>query len=283
MKLKTGIALIGAVVVCAILLLAASSTSPSYAASVPTLQFNCAYLKTEAIDPILDPPAGASHDHDFYGNRGVNANSTFESMSADGQTTTCRIGAATSSYWHPAFRNGGGEVQTPLAITNYYRDSGTRSPDMQPIPDGLQNIAHTGNGNVKYRCGSGSATSEPPVGCTKEWRVIFQFPNCWNPNAGKGPDSVVYAGPRGCPASHPYEFPALQMAAKFPRPADGTLHAPVEVSIGNGGWGLASEHAHADRFDADQNPEFDDNWLGPCVLDVEPTQSSPARCINARD
>src|SRR5215210_1073076 len=197
MKLKTGIALIGAIVVCTTLLPLASPTSR--AASVPSLQFNCDYLKTEAIDPILDPLQ--AHVHDFYGNTGVNARSTFQTMSVDGQSTTCRIGAATSSYWQPAFREGG-KVQRPLKITNYYRDLGERSPNMQPIPDGLHSIATEQNGNVKYRCGKDSETPEPPVGCTQDWRAIFQFPNCWNPNAGKGPDSVVYSG-HSCPSSFP--------------------------------------------------------------------------------
>jgi hypothetical protein len=304
MKLKAGIALIGAIVVCATLLPLASSTlepkpsaepsqaepslptlepkpsqaKPSAEPSLPTLQFDCAYLKTEAIDPIVDP--AVSHDHDFYGNTGVGAQSTYESMSASGQGTTCHIHEATSSYWQPQFRDAG-KVQKPLAITNYYRDTGTLSPDMQPIPDGLQIIASVYNGDVKYRCGKEDSVDSPPVGCTQDWRAIFQFPNCWNPNAGKGPNSVIFS-PRSCPYSYPYEFPQLQMALKFPRPADGALDAPVEVSMGGGEWGLASEYAHADRFDADQNPEFDNRWLGPCVLDVPAGTSSPERCENAR-
>ncbi len=273
--------LVGAIVACATLLLAVSSASQAastQAASTPTLQFNCDYLKGAAIDPIIDPPH--AHDHDFYGNMGVAADSTYESLVAN-KRTTCNIAAGTASYWHPAFRDGG-KVQTPLAITNYYRDTGERSPNMKPIPEGLQNIATLDNGNVKYRCGKGSATNAPPVGCTTDWRVMFQFPNCWNPKAGKGPDSVLFSS-RNCPSSHPYEFPAHQMAVKFPRPADGRVDAPVEVSAGEGEWRLATEFAHADRFNADQASEFDNKWMGPCVLDVPAGGSSPGFCTNASD
>lgn len=258
-------------------LLALVTASAAPAASIPTLQYNCDYFSRDTVDPIMDPPAGRADIHDFYGNKSVNANSTYSSLRTN-KATTCKIAAGTASYWHPAFMEGG-KVQTPTAITNYYRDMGKRSPNMRPIPKGLQMIANKRNGNVKYKCGKGKAQSTPPVGCTKDWRVMFQFPNCWN-KKGKGPGSVRYS-PRKCPRSHPYEFPELQMAVKFPRPADGRLDAPVKVAI-SGEWRLATKFAHADRFDADQVPRFNRKWLKPCVLDVKPNKSSPRFCRNAK-
>ncbi len=61
----------------------------------PTLQFGCDVVKVAAIDPILDPEH--SHEHVFYGNQGVAADSTYESLVAN-KVTTCSLPSATSSY-----------------------------------------------------------------------------------------------------------------------------------------------------------------------------------------
>jgi hypothetical protein len=245
----------------------------SQAASPPTLQFGCDYLKREAIDPIVD--AAVPHIHEFYGNRSVNADSIYNSLKAN-SATTCRIKEATSSYWHPAFREGG-KVQRPLMIRNYYRDFNGINPNMRPIPDGLQNLATEANGNVRYKCGwRSSGRTTPPVGCTQSWAVSFNFPNCWNPNAGLGPNSVKFSA-SSCPSTHPYQFPDHRMEVLYPRPADGRLSAPLEVSMGGGEWGLASQYAHADRMDGDPDA-FNTKLLGPCVLN---TTSSRSFCIGA--
>ena len=52
----------------------------------PTLQFGCNVLKVAAIDPIFDPEH--PHDHVFYGNKGVDADSTYESL-VNNPHTTC--------------------------------------------------------------------------------------------------------------------------------------------------------------------------------------------------
>jgi hypothetical protein len=253
--------LLAVAVLSAVVSFGASRTSQ--AASTPTLQFACAYLKREAIDPIVDP--AAPHVHEFYGNRSVNADSTYSSLKAN-RATTCRIDEATSSYWHPAFREGG-KVQTPTMIRNYYRDLNDPTPNMQPYPDGANLIATLSNGLVTYKCGSGTPRSTPPYGCTQGWSVAFNFPNCW-----------IYTPRQTCPSTHPYQTPDFRMEAIYPRAADGTLSSPLEVSMGGGEWGLASQYAHADRMDGDPDA-FNTKWLEPCVLN---TTSSPLFCRGAR-
>jgi hypothetical protein len=61
----------------------------------PNLQFGCNVLKVAAIDPIFDPEH--PHDHVFYGNTGVDADSTYESLVSNPHTT-CANSYATSSY-----------------------------------------------------------------------------------------------------------------------------------------------------------------------------------------
>lgn len=245
----------------------------SQAASTPTLQFGCEYLKREAIDPIVDP--AVPHVHEFYGNRSVNANSTYSSLKTN-PATTCRINEATSSYWHPVFREGG-KVQTPLRIRNYYRDLNDKSWNMQPIPDGAQLLATHSNGKVMYKCGTGTPSSTPPYGCTQSWSVAFHFPNCWD-RSGRSPENFLYTPRQVCPSSHSYQMPDFRMEVIYPRAADGTLSSPLQVSMGGGEWGLASQYAHADRMDGDPDA-FNKKWLEPCVLN---TTSSPSFCKEAR-
>ena len=58
----------------------------------------CGYSHTLMDDPIVFPgQPGASHMHDFFGNVGVNASSTVESMLA--AQTTCRVPSDTAGYW----------------------------------------------------------------------------------------------------------------------------------------------------------------------------------------
>ena len=60
----------------------------------------CAYSHTMSDDPIVFPgQPGASHLHDFFGNTGANASSTFETMLAG--ETTCRVPSDTAGYWAP--------------------------------------------------------------------------------------------------------------------------------------------------------------------------------------
>src|SRR5918998_4496124 len=79
----------------------AGAQSVEDVATGPTLQFGCGIAKVAAIDPIFDPEH--PHDHVFYGNTGVDADSTYESLVNNLETpsTTCDHTYATSSYWHP--------------------------------------------------------------------------------------------------------------------------------------------------------------------------------------
>src|SRR3712207_9280197 len=43
-----------------------------------TVQIGCEVWKTDAIDPIVDPPLGMAHLHDFIGNRSTNADRSEE-------------------------------------------------------------------------------------------------------------------------------------------------------------------------------------------------------------
>jgi len=79
---------------------------PAQAAQSGQFVLRCGYSHSLPDDPIVFPnQPGASHLHDFYGNTGVNAFSTFPTMLAG--ETTCRVPSDTAGYWAPAgFFNG---------------------------------------------------------------------------------------------------------------------------------------------------------------------------------
>src|SRR5215203_5790637 len=126
----------------------AGAQSEEDGVSGPTLQFGCDVVKVAAEDPILNPEH--PHDHVFYGNMDVNADSTYESLVAN-KDTSCNLPFATSSYWNPGIKDGT-EDNPPKKISLYYFGKNDQTK-VQSIPDGLQLIGNKDNGKVDYRCG----------------------------------------------------------------------------------------------------------------------------------
>jgi Domain of unknown function (DUF1996) len=236
----------------------------------PTLQFGCDVVKVASIDPIVDPEH--PHDHVFYGNKGVDADSTYESLVAN-KDTTCSLPSATSSYWNPVVRDGT-EPNPPHKISVYYIGKGDQTR-VQPIPDGLQLIGNTDNGKVDYRCGVEPAVTSPPYGCTAdEYRIRVHFPECWD-QSSLGPDSLIRMTSGSCPSSHPYQIPSIRLAVHY-KNVDGVLNGPLQVSAGDGQF-LGADFFHADVFAAPQEPDFRDT-ITMCVNNVADGAVPPAVC-----
>jgi hypothetical protein len=77
-------------------------------------------------DPIVYPgQPGASHLHQFYGNLGANANSTYSSLRTTGNSTcgdpNNPAAVNRSGYWMPAMLDGAGHVVKPMYVTIYYK------------------------------------------------------------------------------------------------------------------------------------------------------------------
>ena len=75
-------------------------------------------------DPIVYPgQPGASHLHQFWGNTGTNAKSTYESLRTSGGTTCGASNAPVNrtAYWMPAMLDGKGGVVKPDYINTYYK------------------------------------------------------------------------------------------------------------------------------------------------------------------
>jgi hypothetical protein len=85
-------------------------------------------------DPIVYPgQPGKSHLHQFYGNLGADANSTFASLRTTGNSTcgdpNNPAAVNRSGYWMPAMLDGAGHVVKPMYVTIYYK----RRPKSDPL------------------------------------------------------------------------------------------------------------------------------------------------------
>ena len=239
--------------------------------SEPILQFGCKVVKSAAEDPILDPEL--PHDHVFYGNKGVDADSTYESLVAN-KDTSCNLPFATSSYWNPVVKDGTTEENQPRKISVYYTGRGDQTK-VQPIPAGLQLIGNKDNGRVDYRCGAEPPVTSPPYGCTAdEFRIRVHFPECWD-QSSLNPDSLVRMIGEQCPSSHPYRIPSIRMAVHYEN-VGGILEGPLQVSAGDGEY-LEADFFHADVFAASQEPDFRDT-IEKCVNNVADGAIPPAVC-----
>ncbi|MDP9241871.1 MAG: DUF1996 domain-containing protein [Actinomycetota bacterium] len=191
---------------------------------------DCTYSHSLQADPIVAPGVSPyGHLHDFFGNRTVDANSTYESMEA--ATTTCDEWDDTAGYWSPAgFLNG---VQiSPLRQRIYY--FGNAGGSVQTIPEGLKMIAGdhdaaspAANPNVSWNCGGSSPSSAHPYNCSPYAggnatvdgvTGYVDFPQCWdgvNLDSSDHVSHMAYEGSGGCPADHPVLIPRLRLRVHF--------------------------------------------------------------------
>ena len=239
-----------------------SSAAPVAAGTPPggEIILKCAYSHTAQEDPILAPGAQSAHVHDFFGNTGTNASSTYDSLTGmpnNSTGTTCEDTHDTAAYWVPElYFNGAvwhppGDAVTGYAVRVYYTDFTGKAvvsvpPDLQMIngfPFATGPAPNTAV--VSYNCGANNGIKTPisrwPYDCTP-YQGLFsgfdgvvarvEFPKCWD---GK----TVANG--GLPAgSHPKFVPpyvssnsvedVVQPAPGFPCPSDHPLRIPV-ISI----------------------------------------------------
>jgi Domain of unknown function (DUF1996) len=208
------------------------TTAPDRAAAAPVrvAEFlaECPLSHRLPDDPIVLPRlAGASHSHDFFGNRSTNANSDVNTLA--GASGNCNPAPDISSYWVPTLYNGQQAIQ-PSIITFYYLGEGVNRPqDIRPTPYGLKIVA----GNAKATGDSDSIArwsclhaghvnpSKNFVNCPAgtQLETYLDFPQCWN---GRDLDSadhkshMAYPVAGGCPSTHPVAVPKLRFVIRYP-------------------------------------------------------------------
>ena len=269
---------------------------------VGAFRFLCGPGQVLPDDPIVYPgQAGRAHLHQFFGNLGANAGSTYASLRSSGEST-CMNELNRSAYWMPAMLDGRGNVVRPDGVSIYYK----RRPKTDPfcttvalgcadIPRGLRlifgwdqfrpNEAQAANAaRFHFHCAAGGHPTtqafpnmvEPLKSCKagQELDATIQTPICWNGRDLDSPDhrshvvdaisdrSTNYQG--RCPKTHPMLLPQFTMT--------------VTWSIGQGDdptrWTLASDHMkpgalpgetfHSDYFEAWED-RIRDRWSAGCI------------------
>jgi hypothetical protein len=211
----------------------------------------CMYSHTLTDDPIVKPnQPGASHSHDFFGNKTTDAASTLASLSRGG--TTCINRLDKSGYWAPSLTVNGQTV-LPRFASIYYANAGKPHQRIRTIPRGLKVVA--GNAMAiapqslqvaAWNCGADEddvpLTSAPPTCPGATLTMHISFPDCWNGKDLDSPDHkthLAYHNRNGtCPAGYPVPLPRLRMNVHYP-----TTGGPG-VALASGG----QYSGHADFF-----------------------------------
>jgi hypothetical protein len=193
---------------------------PGKDVDVGAFRFICNPGQILADDPIVFPgQPGKSHLHQFYGNTGANAYSTYQSLRQTGQST-CMSPLNRSAYWMPALLDGKGNVVRPDYISIYYKRRPSSDPSVQAwkpapdpnksmgiataLPNGLRFIfgwdptgkSPTRTGMAYFNCDGATAVpghygsipeamSHCPAG--NHFGAVIIAPNCWD---GKNLDSA---------------------------------------------------------------------------------------------
>lgn len=268
-------------------------------------RFVCGAGQLSYDDPIVYPgQPGKSHLHQFYGNMSANANSTYESLRANGDSTCNSTGlmdgsgnsANRSAYWMPAMFDGKGHVVQPDHVTIYYKrlpSSDSRchpetNPDAWgicvPIPNGLRFVfgydmltGQPPTGGTYFNCDGPGAThgnyrsiTEALAYCPVGARIgaIINAPICWDGkrlDSANHRDHVSYReSGKPCPSTHPYVMPRFTLSAWY------SIKEGDDLKL----WRLASDEMHpelppgstfhADYFEA-WDPFVKAMWTDGCI------------------
>jgi len=216
----------------------------------------------------------------FFGNTGVDANSTSASLLTTGNST-CDGGLMnTSSYWVPAIVQEGRPI-VPSGSNMYYK---TGNADVvQPLPHGLKMLAGdmkstTAQDNMHWSCMTpqdanlyGKDFGYIPV-CAYPNHLIMEvaFPSCWN---GKDLDSANHKDHMSytCDTAHSVHIPLLSYNIRYDAAVtDDTskwrLASDMYSTDIAGGYSMHADYMEAWRTDPVTGKGFSDIWYAGCML-----------------
>ena len=202
-------------------------TQPAQAETVvPAFISTCQFTQRAQMDPIVMPGMmGMSMLHDFFGNTATDANSTPNSLAANGGSS-CTATQDKTAYWAPTVSVNGADVM-PTRLRVYYR-AGTKNPStVKAIPAGLEMIAGsaftTSNQStsvVSWGCGTASTGTITVPTCASNTLVLHvYFPDCWDGTHLDSSDHqshMAYTHNGACPASHPVGLPKITEDVQYP-------------------------------------------------------------------
>lgn len=270
---------------------------------VGAFRFICGAGQVLSDDPVVFPgQPGKSHRHQFYGNTGIDAFSTYASIRSTGDSS-CGDPLNRSGYWMPAMLDGKGNVVQPDYISIYYKRLPASNRGCNPITDvadKAQGICVPIPNAIRFIFGYDMVTNTPRTGgnqfiCVHDSKPVGTYatlsalaaagcpvgnqvetmisaPTCWdgkNVDSANHRDHVAYPsygswGYLRCDAAHPYQMPRFQMSVFY------------TVAIGDDltQWHFSSDEMrpnlphgatfHADYFEG-WDPTVKAMWTDNCI------------------
>ena len=273
---------------------------------VGAFRFICNAGQVSFDDPIVYPgQPGKSHLHQFFGNTGADASSTYASLRTSGGST-CTSPLNRSAYWMPAMLNGKGQVVRPDYVSIYYKRRPVSDPECRrqgaacvEIPRGLRFIFGFDMLNHKaQKTGGGYFNCDGPTGIAGHYPTIVDVakncpvgnklgavisaPDCWNGKDLDSPDHrshVAYGrygddGGYRCPVSHPYIIPTFTLGAWYS--VDETLDRSGKWDGTFASWHLSSDDMPG--MPMKPGSSFHTDWFG--AWDDQVMKIWTDNCIN---
>jgi hypothetical protein len=218
----------------------------------PRFVTRCMLSHRAADDPIVYfGQPGASHLHDFFGNRTTNAFTTFKKLKKG--TTNCVNQKDLSGYWTPSVRVDGVLID-PSRMSAYYQSAGKDYTQIKAPPKGLKVVAGSAAATApqglkltSWDCADDNtipASTTPPTCPLGTLALHVNFPDCWDGLNLDAPDHkshLAYTGKgKVCPPTHPVLLPRLRLNVRY-----ATTGGPT-TELASGG----QFSGHADFFNA---------------------------------
>lgn len=215
-------------------------TSPQASAAAAGLwKIDCKYSHSLSDDPILYPGRpGASHLHDFFGNIGTKASSTYNSL--NGVTSTCAAGDR-AAYWTPALYQNGRKL-TPTSAIVYYTTSAGAPSQQRSFPPNMRIIIGNSTattdaqreGRIEWGCSDNTQIGKTiPRNCSSGYiQVRMPFPPCWNGvnTTGNALPNLRYPKSGACPVGFPIALVGMRFNVVY---RVGTTTGTITLSSGN--------------------------------------------------
>jgi hypothetical protein len=189
---------------------------------------DCTSKGRSGDDPIVKSGLpGASHIHEFSGNRTTDAYSTLQSLRLG--TTTCNPKVDLSAYWTPTLYKNGVPV-APERVTVYYQGVFEKAGAVTP-PQGLRVVVGNAvaispeqNPAARWSClGYPQSSSDfPNCPAGSKLQTYLDFPTCWDGQQLDSPDhkshvQFIIGGIGGhCPAGYPKMLPRTEFLITYP-------------------------------------------------------------------
>lgn len=245
----------------------------------------CVFSHMNFDDPIVAPGRpNSAHLHVYFGNTLTDANSTAQSLLAQGNST-CRGGIVNrTAYWVPALIDASGTPLRPGDANIYYKTgyNGIDPQTVQPFPAGLRMIAGDARASgpqesAWWGCDKRYIGRAPTITrCGRDDRIVMTvvFPQCWDGVHLDSPDHkshMAYPALGRCPSTHPVSVPEITFNIPYEVPATGVAGLRLASDMYDPGL-PGGYSAHADWFDA-WDPAVMAAWVRSCDQDARDCHS----------